>query len=116
MSNFCIDCTVNRVNAIGGNSNFSYQLRTEFHCASPIPFYVFLSCDIGILNSIGRFLVFIRKLARIQRSFSSVKIENFIGKMLLFLIFLLKILIVGSNEYPQSMFLIKKMRKIGIPL
>ena len=48
MFNFCIDGTylsVNRVNAIGEYSNISPQLRTEFHCASPIPHYVFLSCD-----------------------------------------------------------------------
>ena len=36
-----VDCTylsVNRVNATGENSNFSSQLRTELHCASPIFF------------------------------------------------------------------------------
>ena len=50
MFNFCIDCTylsVNRVNAIRENSNFSSQLRAEFPCASPIPYHVFLSCDIS---------------------------------------------------------------------
>ena len=40
--------SVNRVNSIGENSNFSSQLRTEFQCASPIPYHVFLSCDIVI--------------------------------------------------------------------
>ena len=50
MFHFHIDCTylsVNRVNAIGENSNFTSQLRTEFHCASPIPdipHHVFFSC------------------------------------------------------------------------
>ena len=45
MFNFCIDFTylsVNRVNGIGGNSNFSSQLWAELHCASPIPYHVFL--------------------------------------------------------------------------
>ena len=49
MFNFCIDCTylsVNRVNDIGENSNFSSQLRADLHCASPIPYHVFLICDI----------------------------------------------------------------------
>ena len=48
---FCINCTymymylsVKRVNAIGENSNFSSKFRTEFHCASPIPYHMFLNC------------------------------------------------------------------------
>ena len=47
MFNICIDYTylsVNTVKAIGENSNFSYQLRTKFHCASAIPYHVFLIC------------------------------------------------------------------------
>ena len=42
----------------------------------------------------------------IQTYFSALKIENFIGKVLINLICLLKTLIVGarSNEHPQSMF------------
>ena len=46
----------------------------------------------------------------IERFFSAVKVENFIGKKLIFLIFLLKTLIVwrgGSNKYPEPMFWIK---------
>ena len=59
--------------------------------------------------------ILLRKLAN-RDFFSAVKIENFITKSLILLIFLLKTLIVGgSNEYPQSMFWIKNM-KIGIPL
>ena len=27
---------------------FSSQLRTEFHCASPIPYHVFLGCELHI--------------------------------------------------------------------
>ena len=48
MFNFCIDfacLSVNRVNGIGENSIFSSQLRAELHCASPIPYHVFISCD-----------------------------------------------------------------------
>ena len=48
MFNFCIDCaylSVKRVNGIGENSNFSTQLRAELHCASPIPYHVFISCE-----------------------------------------------------------------------
>ena len=41
----------NRVNAIGDNSNISYQLQTEFHSASPIPYHVFLNCEKGELKS-----------------------------------------------------------------
>ena len=37
---------VNRVNAIGENSNLLSQLRKEFHCASSTPYHVFLSCDV----------------------------------------------------------------------
>ena len=47
MFNFCIDCaylSVNRVNGIGENTNFSSQLRVDFHCASPISYHVFISC------------------------------------------------------------------------
>ena len=33
---------------------FSSQLRTEFHCASPIPYHVFLSC--GMLSLAARLL------------------------------------------------------------
>ena len=46
--NFCIDCTylsVSRVNGIRENSNFSSQLQADLHCASPLPYHVFLSCD-----------------------------------------------------------------------
>ena len=49
--NFCIDCTylsASLVNGIGENSNFSSQLRAELHCASPIPYHVFLSCEIYV--------------------------------------------------------------------
>ena len=56
----------------------------------------------------------LHKLAHaIYRDFLTVKIENFIGKKLVFLTFLLKTYIVGyvrtasgggSNEYPQYMF------------
>ena len=45
MFNFCIDCaylSVNRVNGIGENTNFSSQLRVD--CASPISYHVFISC------------------------------------------------------------------------
>ena len=67
MLNFCIDCTylsVNRVNAIGENSNFSSQLRTEFHCVSPIPYNVFLSCDHGQTNKLHGILFQDRYLNR----------------------------------------------------
>ena len=45
---FCIDCaylSVNRVNGIGENSNVSSKRRSELHCASPIPYHVFFSCE-----------------------------------------------------------------------
>ena len=49
---FCIDCaylSVNRVNGIGENSNFSSQLLAELHCASPIPYHLFISFDDSFL-------------------------------------------------------------------
>ena len=33
--------------SIGENSNFSSQLQVDLHCASPIPYPVFISCDIN---------------------------------------------------------------------
>ena len=38
--------SVNRVNGIGENSNFSSQLRAELYCASPIPYHMFIGCDL----------------------------------------------------------------------
>ena len=58
IQNFCIvdcaDLSVNRVNDIRETSNFSSQLRVELHCASPIPYHVFISCDsnTSFLNSL----------------------------------------------------------------
>ena len=56
--------------------------------------------------------------------FSTVKIENFIGKISIFLIFLLKKLIVGTEAVLTSTHVYvldqkkkkKKKKKIGIPL
>ena len=42
--------------------------------------------------------------------FSDVKNEFFIRKFLIILMYLLKIFIGGSNEYPQSMFWIKNKK------
>ena len=44
--------SVDRVNALGDISIFLSQLRTEFHFASPIPYHVFLSCDIVNYSSL----------------------------------------------------------------
>ena len=54
----------------------------------------------------------LQKLSHTDNSFQKQKIENFIGKILIFLIFLVKSLIVGtrrggSNMNTQSMFWIK---------
>ena len=63
MFNLCIDYTyllVNRVNAIGENSNHSSQLKTELHCASPIPYHVCVSCDVllfDMLNTLPDYFV-----------------------------------------------------------
>ena len=45
--------------------------------------------------------------------FSALKIQNIMGKVLMFLFVLLKTSIVGTrfNEYPQSMFWIKDKKK-----
>ena len=49
--------------------------------------------------------------------FSDVKIENFVGKTVIFLIILFKTLNRGgSNEYPQSIFWIKNKNNRYAPL
>ena len=49
--------------------------------------------------------------------FSAVKIEKFVRKILIFLIYLLKTLIVGTgyNRYPQSMFWIENKKNKYTP-
>ena len=52
MFKFCMDCaylSVNRVNDIGENSNFSSQLRAELHCASPILYHVLRASPTAML-------------------------------------------------------------------
>ena len=52
--------SVNRVNAIGENTNFSFQFRAEFHCVPSIiyrfvciQYNVILSCDGAHLKSVS---------------------------------------------------------------
>ena len=47
---------------------------------------------------------------------SEEKIENFIGKFLIFFLFLLKTYIVGTLISTQNLCFGAKLRKIGIPL
>ena len=51
----CAYLSVNRVNGIGENSNISSQLRSELHCASPIPYHVFISCGFYTFTTTNEF-------------------------------------------------------------
>ena len=49
MFNFCIYCaylSVKRVNRIGEKFEFLISASGRVHCASPIPYHVFISCEI----------------------------------------------------------------------
>ena len=73
MFNFCSDCaylSVNRVNGIGENSNFSSQLRAELNCASPIPYHVLISCATG--HSFNMILFVVTLQARIDQYFTQL--------------------------------------------
>ena len=55
------------INAIEENTIFSSQLRTEFHCASPILYHVFLSCDIGLCTFLNVAYIFLEQLNKKKR-------------------------------------------------